>query len=105
MKGQREIVAHRRPWTPSQGDINGNHIMVRYTNSKVLRFANTLGTVFSSALPIASIVPLDYIHQTGLRLVVVAVFTLTFSLILSIVTNARRIKSVCYYCYVGLLLF
>ena len=66
--------------------------MVRYSNSKLLRLANLLGTFLSSGLPIASIVALNYIHRTILRLLVVAIFTMTFSLVLSLVTSARRVE-------------
>lgn len=66
--------------------------MIRYADSKLLRIANLVATVLSSAIPIASIVALNYIHRMIIRLVVIALFTMTFSLILSLVTSARRIE-------------
>ena len=66
--------------------------MIRYKNSKLLRIADVLSTIISSALPIASIIALNFIDRMIIRLVAIALFTMTFSLILTIVTNARRIE-------------
>lgn len=66
--------------------------MIRYEDSKVLRVANTLSTLISSALPITSIIALNYITRMIIRLLVIALFTMAFSLILSLVTNARRVE-------------
>lgn len=66
--------------------------MIRYKDSRVLRIANILSTLISSALPITSIVALNYISRMIIRLVVVALFTMAFSLILSLVTNSRRVE-------------
>ena len=66
--------------------------MIRYKNSKLLRIADVLSTIISSALPIASIIALDFIDRMIIRLVAIALFTMTFSLILTIVTNARRVE-------------
>lgn len=67
--------------------------MVRYNNKKVLRVANIISTVISSALPIASIVALHFITRVVIQLVVVAIFTMSFSLILTLMTNARRVEN------------
>ena len=66
--------------------------MIRYRNSKLLRIADILSTITSSALPIASIIALNFIDRMIIRLVAIALFTMTFSLILTIVTSARRIE-------------
>ena len=66
--------------------------MIRYKNSKLLRIADVLSTIISSALPIASIIALNFIDRMIIRLVAIALFTMTFSLILTIVTSARRIE-------------
>ena len=66
--------------------------MIRYKNSKLLRIADVLATIIASALPIASILALNFIDRSIIRLVAIALFTMTFSLILTIVTNARRIE-------------
>ena len=66
--------------------------MIRYKNSKLLRIADVLATIIASALPIASIIALNFIDRVIIRLVAIALFTMTFSLILTIVTNARRVE-------------
>lgn len=66
--------------------------MIRYKNSKLLRIADVLSTIISSSLPIASIIALNFIDRMIIRLVAIALFTMTFSLILTIVTSARRIE-------------
>lgn len=66
--------------------------MIRYKNSKLLRIADVLSTIIASTLPIASIIALNFIDRMIIRLVAIALFTMTFSLILTIVTSARRIE-------------
>ena len=66
--------------------------MIRYKNGKLLRIADVLSTIISSALPIASIIALNFIDRMIIRLVAIALFTMAFSLILTIVTSARRIE-------------
>ena len=66
--------------------------MIRYKNSKLLRIADVLATIIASALLIASILALNFIDRVIIRLVAIALFTMTFSLILTIVTNARRVE-------------
>jgi len=65
---------------------------VRYKDSKVLRVADVFSTLVSSALPIASIIALNYIDRMIMRLLVIALFTMVFSLILTLMTNARRVE-------------
>ncbi|MCJ1277853.1 hypothetical protein MMC21_005667 [Puttea exsequens] len=72
--------------------VTPDNPMVRYENRKVLRAANITSTLISSGLPIASIIALNFISRTIIRLVTVAVFTMAFSLILVLVTNARRVE-------------
>ena len=66
--------------------------MIRYKHIRLLRIADVLSTITSSALPIASIIALNFIDRMIIRLVAIALFTMTFSLILTIVTNARRVE-------------
>lgn len=74
------------------GDAAGNNPMIRYKNSNLLRIADVLSTIISSALPIAAIITLNFIDRMIIRLVAIALFTMTVSLILTIVTNARRVE-------------
>ena len=66
--------------------------MVRYEDSKLLRVANLLSTLISSALPVGSILALNYIDRMIIRLVVIGIFTMIFSLVLSLITNARKVE-------------
>ena len=66
--------------------------MIRYKDTRLLRIADVLSTIVSSALPIAAIIALNFIDRMIIRLVAIALFTMTFSLILTIVTSARRIE-------------
>ena len=66
--------------------------MIRYKNSKLLRIADIISSIISSALPVASIIALNFIDNMIIRLVAIALFTITFSLILTIVTSAGRIE-------------
>jgi len=65
---------------------------VRYKDSKVLRVADVFSTLVSSTLPITSIIVLNYIDRMIMRLLVIALFTMVFSLILTLMANARRIE-------------
>ena len=65
--------------------------MIRYEDSKLLQLADILSTLISSALPIGSIIALYYINTMIVRLVVIAVFTMTFSMVLSLMTSARKV--------------
>ena len=52
--------------------------------------ADIISTVVSSALPVTAIIALKSINRMIIRLVTIAGFTMTFSLILTLMTNARR---------------
>ncbi len=65
---------------------------MRYKDSKVLRVADVFSTLVSSTLPITSIIVLNYIDRMIMRLLVIALFTMVFSLILTLMANARRIE-------------
>jgi hypothetical protein len=51
-----------------------------------------VGTVVSSLAPMVSIVVLYVVQNTSVRLGLVCAFTLLFSFVLALVTNARRIE-------------
>lgn len=67
--------------------------MVRYKDSRLLRVANIISTLVSSLLPVGSIIALNYIRGMATRLVVIGIFTMTFSLVLSMMINARRVET------------
>jgi hypothetical protein len=63
-----------------------------YEDKYVLRVANTLGSVISSALLVGSIIALYFVDNMLLRLGIVAAFTQVFSLVLILATSARKIE-------------
>jgi hypothetical protein len=63
-----------------------------YTDKHILRAANILGSVISSSLLIGSILALYFVESTLVRLGIVAAFTQIFSLVLILVTNARKVE-------------
>lgn len=63
-----------------------------YSDKKILRAANVVGSVISSALLVGSIVALYFVKDMLVRLGVIAVFTQAFSLVLVLVTRARKVE-------------
>ncbi|KAL2045580.1 hypothetical protein N7G274_002008 [Stereocaulon virgatum] len=79
-----------------KGSTKDTHVpepMIHYSDSNILRVADIFTTIISAGLPVASIIALNSIHRTIIRLVVVAVFTITLSLFLSLFTSSRRIEN------------
>ena len=66
---------------------------MRYNDRKLLRIADVVSAIASSALPIGSIIALNCISRVMIQLVVVAVFTMIFALMLTLMTNARRVET------------
>jgi len=66
--------------------------LFRYTDSHVLGVIDLLGTILASMTPLVSIIVLYFAQNLGVRLIVVCIFTLLFSLSLALVTKARRIE-------------
>ncbi|PMD67067.1 uncharacterized protein K444DRAFT_689534 [Hyaloscypha bicolor E] len=63
-----------------------------YSDEHVNGVINIIGTVASSLTPMISIIVLYVIQSTRIRLGLVCVFTLLFSLVLALATKARRIE-------------
>jgi hypothetical protein len=61
-----------------------------YKEVNFLRLADVVGSFISSFWLVASIMTLYFIKDVRARLAVIAVFTTTFSLILSLLTRARK---------------
>lgn len=68
---------------------NGWH---KYDERKVIGFANLVGTLISSLLPVTAIVALSFVKSLLARLGMVALFTVLFSMALLAVTKARRVE-------------
>ena len=69
-------------WDPSSG-------ISSYSDSRIQTVFDVLGTVIASLLPVTSIVALFFTRQTSVRLGIIAAFTATFSLCLTLMTKAR----------------
>ena len=63
-----------------------------YADDNVLRAANVVGSILSSGLLIGSIMSLYFAKSMLVRLGIVAGFTQTFSLVLILATNAKKIE-------------
>jgi hypothetical protein len=63
-----------------------------YEDEHVLRVANVIGSIISSALLVGSIMALYFVDNMIVRLGIVAAFTQVFSLVLILATSARKIE-------------
>jgi hypothetical protein len=63
-----------------------------YEDRHVLRVANVIGSIISSALLVGSIIALYFVDNMLVRLGIVAVFTQVFSLVLILATSARKVE-------------
>jgi len=63
-----------------------------YKDKSVLRVANILSSVISSTLLVGAILGLYFVKSNLIRLGIVAAFTQLFSLVLILITNARKVE-------------
>ncbi|CZR68131.1 uncharacterized protein PAC_18030 [Phialocephala subalpina] len=63
-----------------------------YDEKTVLRLADIIGTIISALLPVVSVVVLYCVKNMRVRLGLVAVFTVLFSLVLSLIAPAKRVE-------------
>ena len=68
------------------------HGLYEYEEKTVLRIADIAGTIISSLLPVVAVVVLYCVKNMLARLGLVALFTVLFSLVLIIITRAKRIE-------------
>ncbi|EPE28411.1 hypothetical protein GLAREA_09531 [Glarea lozoyensis ATCC 20868] len=61
-----------------------------YNEGNFIRLANMVGSLISSSWLISSILILYFVKEMRARLAIIAAFTTTFSLILSLLTSARK---------------
>jgi hypothetical protein len=73
------------PWDPESGICD-------YSESTIVTVLDICGTVVSSLLSISSIVVLYFVCSMSIRLGIVAAFTTVFSLVLALITKARRVE-------------
>ena len=72
--------------------VDEEALYFEYRDGKILRVANIVASILSSGILVASIVVLNYVQKTSVRLALVAVFTQVFSLFLILATNARKVE-------------
>jgi hypothetical protein len=77
---------------PHPQDLEANARYFEYKDKYLLRTANCLGSLISSGLLVTSILVLYFVRDMAARLGVVAVFTVAFSLGLSLLTSARKVE-------------
>ena len=63
-----------------------------YTDESMLRVANVLGSIISSALLVGSIMALYFVDNMLARLGIIAALTQVFSLVLILVTSAKKVE-------------
>jgi hypothetical protein len=71
-------------------EANGPGTYFHYGDQSFLRIADVVGSVISSTWLVTSITILYFLKDMKSRLGIIAVFTVGFSLILSLLTHARR---------------
>jgi hypothetical protein len=62
------------------------------TQKAILRITSVIALGLSSILPLCSILVLNTVRKVPVRLGIIAVFTIIFSLSLGLVTGARRVE-------------
>ncbi|CZR67581.1 uncharacterized protein PAC_17480 [Phialocephala subalpina] len=78
------------PENPPVGDNRSD--LHHYSDRGIQKITNILGIMFSSLVPLLSIVVLSFISNGGARLGVMCLFTVLFSLCLAVATKARRVE-------------
>ncbi|OTA98216.1 hypothetical protein M426DRAFT_259609 [Hypoxylon sp. CI-4A] len=66
--------------------------LYQYSDSGFRLAAHTIGSVLSTIVPILSVVVLYYTESMPLRLALVCIFSVIFSMAMSLITNARRVE-------------
>lgn len=72
-------------------DPGNQTALYEYSDGKVRLITHTLGSVMSTIVPMISIVVLYFAKSQPLRLGLVCIFSVIFSLVMSLATNARRV--------------
>jgi hypothetical protein len=73
-------------------EMRGSGTYFYYRDEGFTRIADIVGSLISSIWLVTSIVILYFLREMRSRLAIIAVFTVGFSLILSLLTHARRVE-------------
>ncbi|TVY33855.1 hypothetical protein LSUB1_G007853, partial [Lachnellula subtilissima] len=79
-------------WGRRRGPTDVENSACAYGENIVIRFADIIGTAIASLLPVLAVVVLYCVSEMLTRLVMVALFTVIFSLALVTTTKAKRIE-------------
>ncbi|KAI0834736.1 hypothetical protein F5Y06DRAFT_306613 [Hypoxylon sp. FL0890] len=83
----------KRPVPDLENQVQGGQTaLYQYSDIKIRAVVHTLGSVMSTVVPIISIVVLYLVESMPLRLGLVCIFSVIFSVAMSLVTNARRVE-------------
>ncbi|KAI1411910.1 hypothetical protein F5Y13DRAFT_180515 [Hypoxylon sp. FL1857] len=83
-------------WSPLKGSMpdleNQATTLHQYSDEKIRAVVHTLGSLMSTVVPILSIVVLYFAESMPLRLGLVCIFSIIFSVAMSLITNAKRVE-------------
>ncbi|OTA94639.1 hypothetical protein M434DRAFT_383139 [Hypoxylon sp. CO27-5] len=83
----------KRPVSDLENQASGDQIaLYQYSDAKIRVVVHTLESVLSTVVPILSIVILYFSESMPLRLGLVCIFSVIFSVAMSLITNARRVE-------------
>ncbi|OTA67176.1 hypothetical protein K449DRAFT_430367 [Hypoxylon sp. EC38] len=83
----------KRPVSDLESQTSGDQIaLYQYSDAKIRIVVHTLGSILSTIVPILSIVILYFSESMPLRLSLVCIFSVIFSVAMSLITNARRVE-------------
>lgn len=75
---------------PNSSDIHGNTVL--YSQESIVRLSEAIVSVIASLLLVGSIVVLYFMSSMDLRLIIIGLFTASFSLGLGLLTNGRIVE-------------
>jgi hypothetical protein len=88
--GANDKLAETRDQKPKDNEYSGN--TVHYSDERLLKVAALVAMSFASLMPIAAITVLYVITSMPIRLGLVAVFTVVFTILCGFLTNAKPIE-------------
>lgn len=67
--------------------------LYNYRDRTIRRWVNSLSTILASLIPTASILVLYFVQSEFIRLLSIVIFTVLFSLVLTLVARAGRVET------------
>lgn len=84
-------IGHRLRDPISLAEASVQVPIIHYSDSKLAATVNAISTILSSVVPTMSIVALYFIQGPLARIAAIVVFSLLFSVILTVIAQAKRI--------------